>query len=946
MNLLSKGLNIGHLNVQGLTSKLDEIKLLLQNNNNIHIFGISETKLQSDHITEFYHVEGFQTPYRRDRLINRGGGLLVYIKEDVPCQRRADLENNDIESIWLELKPKNSKSILICHTYRPPDSPVAWKDHFEAQFEKAQNEEKEIIILGDINRDLLNEQIKFSWSNYLTSLGLSQIIKEPTRVCEYSKTLIDHIYVTNQENILDTRVLNIGISDHFPIFCNRKINFSIPKKQHICIRYRSHKNFNEINFKNDLNKIQWSEILQIRDVNVALGMFERFFSEVLDKHLPLRTHRVKTLNQPDWITSEILDTIKERDKSKARNDNQNYRLLRNRVIDLINISKKSSYENKIEKGQNNPSSIWKIFKEFRSSNSSNEINEIIVNNQEITDKDLIADEFNSFFTNVAANLKDEIAPSNFDLLNNYVSNKVPVPMFFNIPLITRDKVTNMISELDSSKATGLDGIGPKIVKLSADVISPTIQHIMNLSFNSGVFPDSWKAAKVNPIFKSGSPQDINNYRPISILPTLSKLIERHVHNHFSNYLDHYKLIVESQSGFRKNHSCETALVSLIDRWIKAIHDGKIVGVVMVDFRKAFDLVDHNILLNKLKLYKCSNQTLNWFKSYLLDRKQSVLIHEAKSKHSTVESGVPQGSILGPLLFLLFINDLSLTLRNTITNTDMYADDTTICDIHESKEVIEKNLQSALVLLSEWCAQNGMVLNTSKTKVLLITTPHKRGKNENYNLNLKYKDIPLELTTGDKILGVNINQNLKWDNHINVVKKKISSNLWLLSKIKPFVSLDHRIVFYKAYIQPHIDYCNIIWGGTSKQNIQSILLLQKRACKIILGYQYTNFQEAMKSINALSIHHRILLQKAKFMYKVNKGLVPEYILSMFEHRTTGENLRNVCDLDYNIPRPKMELFKTSMSYSGPMIWNKIPASIRNSNSIQNFSKKFILWLKNS
>lgn len=316
------------------------------------------------------------------------------------------------------------------------------------------------------------------------------------------------------------------------------------------------------------------------------------------------------------------------------------------------------------------------------------------------------------------------------------------------------------------------------------------------------------------------------------------------------------------------------------------------------------------------------------------------------KHITVESGVPQGSILGPLLFLLFINDLSLTLRNTITNTDMYADDTTICDIHESKEVIEKNLQSALVLLSEWCAQNGMVLNTSKTKVLLITTPHKRGKNENYNLNLKYKDIPLELTTGDKILGVNINQNLKWDNHINVVKKKISSNLWLLSKIKPFVSLDHRIVFYKAYIQPHIDYCNIIWGGTSKQNIQSILLLQKRACKIILGYQYTNFQEAMKSINALSIHLRILLQKAKFMYKVNKGLVPEYILSMFEHRTTGENLRNVCDLDYNIPRPKMELFKTSMSYSGPMIWNKIPASIRNSNSIQNFSKKFILWLKNS
>ena len=371
-----------------------------------------------------------------------------------------------------------------------------------------------------------------------------------------------------------------------------------------------------------------------------------------------------------------------------------------------------------------------------------------------------------------------------------------------------------------------------------------------------------------------------------------------------------------------------------------------VGAIMVDFRKAFDLVDHEILLKKLQLYKCSKWSLIWFESYLTNRTQVVNLNGTCSSSSVVKCGVPQGSLLGPLLFLLFINDLPLTLSQIIGSTDMYADDTTICEIGRSRDIIEKNLQSALLVLEQWCTLNGMVLNTSKTKVLYITTPHKRTRIGNDPLNLHYKNALLELTTGDKILGLHVNANLKWDDHISNIKKKLSSNVWLLSRIKSFVPFDSRVLFYKAYIQPHIDYCNIVWGGASIHKTDGILKLQKRACKVILGEQYTTFDNAMATINSLTVHQRILLNKAKFMYKVHNNQIPSYISDTFSYRENSYvHLRFRNDkTDFHIPRPRLEMFKQSMLYSGPKIWNGIPVSIRNSSTLHNFAHKFIDWMK--
>ena len=264
----------------------------------------------------------------------------------------------------------------------------------------------------------------------------------------------------------------------------------------------------------------------------------------------------------------------------------------------------------------------------------------------------------------------------------------------------------------------------KTTKIAPNVLTPSITYIINKSIESGVFPCTWKNAKVNPIFKTGDKDNVNNYRPISILPTLSNIIEKWTASKLMSYLDKYKLLHKNQSGFRKNHSTESALILMTDTWLKVINEGKLVGCAMIDFRKAFDLVDHNLLLNKLRIYRFIDLSLSWFKSYLSNRTQQVVINNLSSSSGDVVCGVPQGSILGPLLFLLFINDLPLSLKNSPISVDLYADDTTLYSIALDKSSLEADLQKALDSVHTWCLENGMLINTEKTKLMLIASRQK------------------------------------------------------------------------------------------------------------------------------------------------------------------------------------------------------------------------------
>ena len=368
---------------------------------------------------------------------------------------------------------------------------------------------------------------------------------------------------------------------------------------------------------------------------------------------------------------------------------------------------------------------------------------------------------------------------------------------------------------------------------------------------------------------------------------------------------------------------------MTDTWLNAMDNGKMIGVVLVDFKKAFDLVDHKILLSKLKLYGIDNEALMWFNTYLAHRQQQVSLNDNKSDFETVTFGVPQGSILGPLLFLLFINDLPLYINNV--SADLYADDTTLYDVQNSIEMIEHNLQIGLNQLHIWCKYNGMVLNSAKTKVMLITTSQKRHRLPSINLNLNYSEESLKVVSNDKILGVFVDDNLVWSDHVRHVCKKISSYIWLLSKIKYFLSLEHRVQFYKSYIQLHIDFCSIVWANSSESNKMKILKMQKRACRVILDYNVNDTHEAFRSLKILSVYDRLFLRKAKFMFKVYHELTPQYVSENFM-------LRNEMDMSINLrssvagcfvpPLPKRGCFKQSMRYSGCLIWNSLPNNVKN------------------
>ena len=797
--------------------------------------------------------------------------------------------------------------------------------------------------------DLLNDQIRNDWLDFTIYLGLNQLILMPTRVNHKSSTLIDHIYTNMPDNITSTCVPNIGISDHHVIFCNRKLNASVPKAIHTTIQYRSYKTFNEINFCNDLNNICWSHLKDMDDIDSIVLHWNKLFMNVVDTHVPLKIKRVKHKYQPDWFNADILQAIQERDQFKSSNMHEEYKHARNTVIKLIRKARKHTYESKINKRQNNPASIWRLFKEFGASRKSNTIEEILSieeGGQTYTDQTEIVHAFNNFFINVASNIKDPIPSSNFEYLKDYIDKKVPADMFFEIPNISIEAVYLSLKNLDISKSTGLDKIGPRLLRTAASCIAPMVTFMINHSLNTSTFPAVWKEAKVKPLFKKGSSADVNNYRPISILPTLSKLIEKHVHVSFVNFLNSFKLLHATQSGFRKGHSTESAMTYMVDKWLKALNDGNYIGTVLVDFRKAFDLCDISILIQKLTMYKCSETTIDWFHSYLTKRKQLVSINNILSSDQEITCGVPQGSILGPLLFLVFINDLPLLLSDKITSVDLFADDTTLYDINKNKSNLERNLNASLKILEKWCSHNGMQLNTDKTKVMLITTRQKCAMlDTSSSLSLKYKDIQLQVSSGEKLLGINLENNLKWDSHVRIVTKKMSSYLWLLSKISIYLTNEYKLLYYKAYIMPHLNYCSIIWGNTTVYNKNKIDRLQKRACKIILGTNYTDFESALEYLNLLKFEDRVTFNKSLAMFKIANHKSPEYLCDMYKMRDINNDngnitLRSVTNKNFCIPKCKLEMFKSSLTYSGPIIWNNLPKDLKKCQNLTTFKRQYL------
>lgn len=863
--------------------------------------------------------------------MNKNEGVVVYIKSEFNYKHSiVSLGNTKI--LELIIKYKNIENICISAIYK---SPSINELDFITSLERYLSQKKKLhshILVGDININLFDEKDYVEhYKNILASFNFNSYINKITR--PRSGTCIDHFFVKCSTEIsrrIKSFIFEHDITDHYPIAISLPREVNKPKNNLCKSKYYT----NYTSLKEDLRKESWNDIYTEKNSNKAFQIFMRKLTLYIDKNNK-KVEIIKSKNThfiKEWMTSGLLKSIniknKLYNKLKLHPTNQelkdNYNNYKNKIRSLITTAKKNYIKREFNKNKETSSSLWKCINKICGKTQKNkDINTIKTEEGHVyTDKLKIANALNDHYCTVAEKLAVKISSTNNTCDINRLENSLYLRQ------TCEDEIINIIKNLKNKKAPGYDNISSDIIKIISGDISKPLTFLINYCIESGCFPDCLKVGVIKPLYKGGDKEHIGNYRPISILSVFSKIFETVIKKRLLKFFLKFNIISKNQFGFLEGKSTQDAVHALTSSIYDALDSGHRSLCIFVDLAKAFDTVNHKILLDKLERYGIRGNSLSILKSYLKNRSQYVNLGDINSKPGRIEHGVPQGTVLGPLLFVIYINDL-LTI-NTKAEIFSYADDTAIFYKSNSWSNLKRLAEEDFQTINTWFIKNKLTLNYDKTKYISFSI-YKNNEPDWDRLQITNNNVIPECDF-IKYLGVTIDKHLKWNIHINNVTKKLRGLLPKFNYLKSFLDVKQLRILYSSLVQSHLTYGILGWGGAAECHLKSLYSVQKWFIKIIYNKKKTFSSNVLfKQAHLLDIRQLYCLDVLKFIYQGKISI--EHVDHEYETRHKAF-YPSLCSKTVG---------QRSSKFFAPRLYNILPTFLKDVKSYSGFKKGVCKWM---
>ena len=926
-----KGFKIIHLNIRSLWKNQHELFVHFKG---FDIIALSETWLHPN-ISDILISEPGYSILRQDRMEchteqvkSRGGGLLLYIK-DCYAEYVTKIEiqhplSKNFEQMWFSINIPYRRKILMGLCYRPPAGKVPAALHtLNVTMDLLDiSNYKDLLIVGDFNinyRDRSSvgfKELKELERKFL----IQQKITTPTRICFKSKSTIDLVF-TNIEHVHSAGTYNISISDHLPTYLILKK--CRQKKHSITTKSRKYKNYKTDVFQHDIKShFLWKTFWSANDVDTQWETLLSIINSVLDDCCPVGNIQINS-NGNEWLTNEVIEAIHEKNrlyrkacKSSSEQNWDQYKISRKYARNLLLNTKEAVLKTQLNENFSNPKRFWQRLNDIIGNTKQSKTFTSIQNDlgEKIENQDA-ADYMNEYFSNIgeSLNANNSFTWQPHSYFDEGLSNK------FSLNVVTESIVQKYIKDIDISKPSGIPYLNNKVLRDALLCIPFELTSIFNNSILDEYFPSQWKNGIITPIPKPGKLTVKSNWRPISILNTVGKILEKVVHYQTSLYLQYNEILNDNQHGFRRNFSTSSAIHEFLIDIYDCIRKKEIMGCVYIDYQKEFDTINHKILFSKLKLYGFSENCVNWFRSYLTGRTQCTKFNvNYISSPKDVSLGVPQGSTLGPLLFIIYVNDICHISNIYDVKIKMYADDTVIYTSGTRMSEVQRVLQDCSNYVNNWCIMNRLYMNMKTTKTMWF------GTNSD-NENVEYENINISGNTIERVcsyhyLGVELDSNLTFDKHLDNVVSKCNQKLYIFRKIRRFISESTALLVYKQTIRPLVEYCSFIFNTGKKAKIDKIDKVQSKCICIIENCNNKMMKKdediLCKEYNLTSLQQRRDVQLGCIMYKYSRNAL--YV----DNSVNRENLRSEGKIKFNCPFTRKSKIRSSPFYRGVDLWNSL------------------------